>query len=147
MSTDTAIIALVNQALIAARARSGVKEHRRNGSVFSDGHPGATLDVSHRNIERIPQGVIELIKDEIERSEQPSPRKKKEQNVFISCCVDNNYWACRLALAHNRLTSFADEFSGLVHLRYLNLRANYLQEFPLVVRIKFFLSLCSHRFS
>lgn len=138
MSTDTAIIALVNQALIAARARSSVEEHRRNESVSSDGHPGATLDVSHRSIERIPQGVIELIKDEIERLEQPSPRKKKkkEQNVFISCCVDNNYWVCRLALAHNRLTSFSDEFSGLVHLRYLNLRANYLQEFPLVVRIK-----------
>lgn len=87
MSTDTAIIALVNQALIAARTRSSsVDEHRRNGSVSSNGHPGATLDMSHRGIERIPQGVIELIKDEIERSEQPSlerEKKKKKSRMHL----------------------------------------------------------------
>lgn len=80
--TDTAIIALVGQALIAARARSSVEEHRRNGSVSSDGHPGATLDLSHRNIARVPQGVIELIKDELERSGQKGPMA--EAGYFLS---------------------------------------------------------------
>lgn len=70
--TDVAVIALVNQALIAARARNIVAENRRNENVFSDGHPGVTLDASRRNIERIPLEVIALIKDEIERSAQPS---------------------------------------------------------------------------
>lgn len=76
--TDTTVIALVNQALIAARARCRVAEHRRNGSVSSEGHPGITLDVSRRSIARIPQEVIRLIKDEIERSAQLSQKKKRD---------------------------------------------------------------------
>lgn len=80
--TDTAIITLVGQALIAARARSSIEEHCRNGSVSSDGHPGATLDLSHRNIARVPQGVIELIKDELERSGQKGPMA--EEGYFLS---------------------------------------------------------------
>lgn len=70
--TDAAVIALVNQALIAARARNRVTENHRNENVSSDGHPGITLDASRRDIARIPQEVIALIKDEIERSAQPS---------------------------------------------------------------------------
>lgn len=91
--TDAAIIALVGQALIAARARSSVEEHSRNGSVASDGHPGATLDLSHRNIVRIPQGVIELIKDELERSGQkalghPPAGGTEEGSVLLTISID-----------------------------------------------------------
>jgi hypothetical protein len=39
----------------------------------------------------------------------------------------------RLALAHNQLTGFSDEFADLPRLRYLNLRSNFLREFPAAV--------------
>jgi hypothetical protein len=49
-----------------------------------------------------------------------------------------------LALAHNQLTSFSEEFSSLPRLRYLNLRSNFLKEFPLPVRtpLSSFLGVC-----
>lgn len=41
---------------------------------------------------------------------------------------------CRFALAYNQLASLPSEFSGLSRLRYLNLRANSIKEFPVAVR-------------
>ncbi|KAH8151123.1 uncharacterized protein LAJ45_04825 [Morchella importuna] len=61
-----------------------------------------TIDLSHQRIAAIPVEVLELVKCEIER----------------------------LALAHNQLTGFSDEFAALPRLRYLNLRSNFLREFP-----------------
>lgn len=41
----------------------------------------------------------------------------------------------RLALAHNQISTFPDEFATLPRLRYLNLRSNSLKLFPVAVRI------------
>ncbi|KAI5778241.1 RAM signaling pathway protein-domain-containing protein [Geopyxis carbonaria] len=101
-------LSLVVNALNQARDKAREIETRsRNGASLgeipgSSLRPGVTIDLSHAKIANIPLEVIELIKDEIER----------------------------LALAHNQLSSFPNEFASLPRLRYLNLRSNFLKEFP-----------------
>ncbi|KAG0639569.1 RAM signaling pathway protein-domain-containing protein [Tuber brumale] len=107
----TTCIALVANALRKARENNREAELRGRGNNSPDlgaqqqlyQRSGVTIDLSHQKISNIPLDVIELIKDEIER----------------------------LALAHNQLISFSEEFSSLPRLRYLNLRSNFLREFPL----------------
>ena len=51
--------------------------------------------------------------------------------ISDGCRAPRSY---RLALAHNQLSSFPEEFAGLCRLRYLNLRSNRLKVFPALVR-------------
>jgi Leucine-rich repeat (LRR) protein len=42
--------------------------------------------------------------------------------------------ADRLALSHNQISTFPDKFAECSRLRYLNIRSNFIREFPLAVR-------------
>ncbi|KAJ8129817.1 hypothetical protein O1611_g3814 [Lasiodiplodia mahajangana] len=65
--------------------------------------PGVTIDFSRLNIRYLPDEVVDIIKNELER----------------------------LALSHNKLTSFPARFSECTSLRYLNVRNNRIEKFPL----------------
>ncbi|KAF1987992.1 hypothetical protein K402DRAFT_392273 [Aulographum hederae CBS 113979] len=68
----------------------------------SDMNPGITIDLGAKGINHLPDEVINAIKDDIER----------------------------LALSHNRLSSFPVRLPECTRLRYLNVRWNHLREFP-----------------
>ncbi|KFA74642.1 hypothetical protein S40288_03203 [Stachybotrys chartarum IBT 40288] len=66
---------------------------------------GVTIDLSRKNIQKLPEEVVDIVKNELER----------------------------LALSHNQLTSLPARFSECTSLRYLNIRGNQLKEFPLLL--------------
>ncbi|TGJ84236.1 hypothetical protein E0Z10_g4541 [Xylaria hypoxylon] len=73
--------------------------------VSTELKPGITIDLSRLNIQYLPDEVVDVIKNELER----------------------------LALSHNKLTSFPARFSECTSLRYLNVRNNRIEEFPLAL--------------
>ncbi|KAF2840745.1 hypothetical protein M501DRAFT_930430 [Patellaria atrata CBS 101060] len=100
--TDDDLIALAKEAIEAAR-----EETRRSGADTDSStkdlqQPGITIDLGHRYIKKLPDEVIDIIKDEIER----------------------------LALSHNSITSFPLKIGECTRLRYLNVRYNFFREFP-----------------
>ncbi|KOS21716.1 Leucine-rich repeat-containing protein sog2 [Escovopsis weberi] len=64
---------------------------------------GVTIDLSRKGIHKLPEEVIDIVKNELER----------------------------LALSHNQLSSLPARFVECTSLRYLNIRGNYIKEFPM----------------
>ncbi|KAK9434816.1 RAM signaling pathway, SOG2 [Metarhizium brunneum] len=65
--------------------------------------PGVTIDLSRSAIPELPEELVDIFKDKLER----------------------------LALSHNQLSSLPVRLSECTSLRYLNIRANKIREFPL----------------
>ncbi|KAL4878538.1 RAM signaling pathway protein-domain-containing protein [Aspergillus karnatakaensis] len=92
---------------LARRAvENGIQETKRSlagSEAVSDVvKPKLTIDLGHSNISRIPEPVVDAIKDEVER----------------------------LSLSNNQLVHVPYRFAECSHLRYLNIRANNFREFP-----------------
>ncbi|KAL2013821.1 hypothetical protein VTN00DRAFT_1346 [Thermoascus crustaceus] len=92
---------------LARRAvENGILETKRSlaGSepVSDVVRPKLTIDLGHSNIVRIPESVVDIIKDEVER----------------------------LSLSNNHIFHIPYRFAECSHLRYLNIRANNFREFP-----------------
>ncbi|KAL2833409.1 RAM signaling pathway protein-domain-containing protein [Aspergillus cavernicola] len=92
---------------LARRAvENGIQETKRSlagSEAVSDVvKPKLTIDLGHSNISRIPEPVVDAIKDEVER----------------------------LSLSNNHLVHIPYRFAECSHLRYLNIRANNFREFP-----------------
>ncbi|GKZ64796.1 RAM signaling network component [Aspergillus niger] len=92
---------------LARRAvENGIQETKRSlagSEAVSDVvKPKLTIDLGHSNIVRIPEAVVDIIKDEVER----------------------------LSLSNNHLFHIPYRFAECSHLRYLNIRANSFREFP-----------------
>ncbi|KAK1143091.1 RAM signaling network component [Aspergillus melleus] len=92
---------------LARRAvENGIQETKRSlaGSeaVRDVVKPKLTIDLGHSNIIRIPEAVVDAIKDEVER----------------------------LSLSNNQLFHIPYRFAECSHLRYLNIRSNNFREFP-----------------
>ncbi|KAJ3487611.1 hypothetical protein NLG97_g6376 [Lecanicillium saksenae] len=66
---------------------------------------GVTVDLSRKNIQKLPEEVVDIVKDELER----------------------------LALSHNQLSALPARFSECTSLRYLNIRGNLIKEFPMTL--------------
>ncbi|KAJ5105450.1 hypothetical protein NUU61_002797 [Penicillium alfredii] len=85
---------------------SGIQDTKRSlaGSeaVTDVVKPKLTIDLGHSHIGRIPEPVVDIIKDEVER----------------------------LSLSNNHLVHIPYRFAECSHLRYLNIRANNFREFP-----------------
>lgn len=96
------VIALAREAMNDALQENETQAAEASG-VSTDLKPGITIDLSRKNIQALPDEVVDIIKNELER----------------------------LALSHNKLYSLPARFSECTHLRYLNLRANLMKEFPL----------------
>ncbi|KUL84499.1 hypothetical protein ZTR_06186 [Talaromyces verruculosus] len=88
---------------------NGIQETKRSlagSEAVSDVvRPKLTIDLGHSYISQIPEGVVDLIKDEVER------------HVLLS-------------LSNNQLLHIPYRFAECAHLRYLNIRANNFREFP-----------------
>ncbi|KAL3468323.1 RAM signaling pathway protein-domain-containing protein [Aspergillus heterothallicus] len=92
---------------LARRAvENGIQETKRSlagSEAVSDVvKPKLTIDLGHSNISRIPESVVDAIKDEVER----------------------------LSLSNNHLVHIPYRFAECSHMRYLNIRANNFREFP-----------------
>jgi hypothetical protein len=94
---NAACVALIAGALKGAREKTR-ELLSRNGAAHGDNgiqKPGVTLDLSHQRIANIPIEVIELIKDEIERSvvdhhrciPVPPPPKAVLTRSGVCCCL------------------------------------------------------------
>ncbi|KAF7585925.1 RAM signaling network component [Aspergillus hancockii] len=92
--------------LARCAVENGIQETKRSlagSEAVSDVvKPKLTIDLGHSNIVRIPEPVVNLIKDEVER----------------------------LSLSNNHLFHIPYRFAECSHLRYLNIRANNFREFP-----------------
>jgi hypothetical protein len=69
--------------------------------------PKLTLDLGHKNITRLPEEVVDLIKSEVES----------------------------LSLSQNQIMHIPPRFSECSHLHYLNIRSNVFREIPKGVRL------------
>ena len=67
--------------------------------------PGLTIDLGHSRIARLPEPVVDLIRDEVER----------------------------LSLSHNQIWHIPYRFVECAKIRYLNVRSNQIRDFPKAV--------------
>ncbi|PQE26181.1 RAM signaling pathway protein [Rutstroemia sp. NJR-2017a BBW] len=99
--SEAQVIALAREAMDTA-----LEDNRRKAvdtaAVSNELRPGVTIDLSHKQIQKFPDEVVDIIKNELER----------------------------LALSHNQISSFPARFAECTSLRYLNVRNNVIREFP-----------------
>ncbi|KAJ5812193.1 hypothetical protein N7474_008494 [Penicillium riverlandense] len=92
--------------LVRRTVETGIQDTKRSlaGSeaVSQVVKPKLTIDLGHSRIVRIPEPVVDIIKDEVER----------------------------ISLSNNHLFHIPYRFAECSHLRYLNIRANSFREFP-----------------
>lgn len=91
------------------KARQKIREALSGSEGLSDvARSTLTLDLGHKSIARIPETLVELIKDDVER----------------------------LSLSHNLLWLLPYKFSECSQLRYLNIRGNEFRDFPKAVCVE-----------
>ncbi|KAF2085925.1 hypothetical protein K490DRAFT_67212 [Saccharata proteae CBS 121410] len=111
--SDEEVIALARDAVEAARQDANGQD---NVAAQDQPRGGITIDLRHRDLKRIPDEVVDIIKDGLERC-----GKVPLQRLF------------GLALAHNWLESLPLRLAECTRLRYLNLRYNEIHIFPAAV--------------
>ncbi|KAK4101978.1 hypothetical protein N658DRAFT_558654 [Parathielavia hyrcaniae] len=106
------VLAMAREAMRAAHENEAMRAAHENeaqaaeaGGVSDTPKPGLTIDLSRKKIQTLPEEVVDIIKDELER----------------------------LALSHNYLQTFPTRLSECTSLRYLNVRQNRIREFPLAL--------------
>ncbi|TQN71398.1 Leucine-rich repeat-containing protein sog2 [Colletotrichum shisoi] len=100
--TSAQVIALARDAMQSALYENE-SQAAEASAVSNELKPGITIDLSRKGIQKLPDEVVDIIKNELER----------------------------LALSHNQVNSFPTRFSECTSLRYLNVRNNQIREFPL----------------
>ncbi|KAI9642876.1 RAM signaling network component [Ciborinia camelliae] len=98
------VIALAREYMNKALEENIVKA-AESSAVSNELKPGVTIDLSHKQIQRFPDEVVDIIKVELER----------------------------LALSHNQISTFPAKFAECTSLRYLNVRNNIIRDFPLAI--------------
>ncbi|KAB8300968.1 hypothetical protein EYC80_002892 [Monilinia laxa] len=98
------VIALAREYMNKAMEENIVKA-AESSAVSNELKPGVTIDLSHKQIQKFPEEVVDIIKIELER----------------------------LALSHNQISTFPAKFAECTSLRYLNVRNNIIREFPLAI--------------
>ncbi|TQV98011.1 hypothetical protein V2A60_006290 [Cordyceps javanica] len=101
--TPTQVIGLARDAMRMALESEG--QTVEASSVGTGLKSGVTVDLSRKNIQKLPEEVVDIVKDELER----------------------------LALSHNQLSALPTRFSECTSLRYLNIRGNLIKEFPMTL--------------
>lgn len=91
-------------ALVEEAMRGALEENGTKGMGNELGG-GITIDLSHKNIGVFPEEVVDIIKRELER----------------------------LALSHNKITTFPTRLAECQLLRYINIRNNAMREFPIAI--------------
>ncbi|KAG6010255.1 hypothetical protein E4U21_007304 [Claviceps maximensis] len=98
--TSSQVIALAREAMQMALESEGAAADA--GAVGPGLRSGITVDLSRKGIQKLPEEVVAIVKDQLER----------------------------LALSHNLLSTLPAKFSECTSLRYLNIRGNQIKEFP-----------------
>jgi len=124
---------------IARRAvENGIQETKRSlagNEVVSDvAKPKLIIDLRHSNIVHIPEPVVDIIKDEVERWVCFSAPANTTNSNREDMRGDLGLTSRRLSLSNNHIFHIPFRFSECSHLRYLNIRANNFREFPKGVR-------------
>lgn len=91
------VIQLAREAL-----RQALESESRAVEASAVGSTGVTIDLGRQNIQKLPEEVVDIIKNQVGR----------------------------LAMSHNLLSSLPARFSECKSLRYLNVRGNQIREFP-----------------
>ncbi|KAH6608034.1 hypothetical protein Trco_004347 [Trichoderma cornu-damae] len=98
---------ILTAAQVISLTRDAMRHALENESQAVDVGPGlksgVTIDLSRKGIQKLPEEVVDIVKNELER----------------------------LALSHNQLSSLPARFAECLSLRYLNIRGNQIKEFPL----------------
>ncbi|TWU74886.1 RAM signaling network component [Metarhizium rileyi] len=95
------VIGLAREAMQTALESEG--QAADAGAAGTPLRTGVTVDLSRKGIQKLPEEVVDIVKNQLER----------------------------LALSHNQLSSLPSRFSECTSLRYLNIRGNQIKEFPL----------------
>jgi hypothetical protein len=119
------VVALAKEAMKNALYENETKAAVASG-VSSELKPGITIDLSHKQIQRFPEEVVDIIKHELERYYLSCPTSGMMNAQLTHCFI-------RLALSHNQISTFPSRFSECTSLRYLNVRNNVIRDFPLCV--------------
>ena len=106
IKSDATLLSLDETAELCKRKVADAQQHTDQAlegeGVPSVVKPKLTLDLGHSSIARLPETVVDLIKDEVDR----------------------------LSLSHNQIWHIPLRFSECTHLRYLNIRSNVFREIP-----------------
>ncbi|KAG6042216.1 hypothetical protein E4U41_002559 [Claviceps citrina] len=100
LTSSAQVIALAREAMQTALESEGPAADA--GAVGTALRSGVTVDLSRKGIQKLPEEVVDIVKDQLER----------------------------LALSHNLLSTLPAKFSECTSLRYLNIRGNQIKEFP-----------------
>ncbi|KJZ80449.1 hypothetical protein HIM_00299 [Hirsutella minnesotensis 3608] len=100
--TPAQVIALAREAMQTA-LESEKNQAGDAGAVGPGLRSGVTIDLSRKGIHKLPEEVVDVVKNELER----------------------------LALSHNMLSTLPARFSECTSLRYLNIRGNQIRDFPM----------------
>jgi len=123
--TPSQVISLAREAMRNA-LESEKSQAAEAGAVAPGLRSGVTIDLSRKNIHKLPEEVVDIVKDELERSVLPKSPSRTAKSL-------THFYIHRLALSHNQLSSLPARFSECTSLRYLNIRGNQIKEFPLPV--------------
>ena len=122
------VVALAREAMKVALEENQTKAAEASG-VSNELKPGVTIDLSHKQIQRFPEEVVDIIKNELERyTFSILSYSEFSMNMQLTPL------SLRLALSHNQISTFPSRFSECTSLRYLNVRNNVIREFPQSVR-------------
>ena len=117
---------IINLAREAMRNALQTENQAAEASAVGTGlKTGVTIDLSRKNITKLPEEVVDIVKGELERSVASKP--------LVARSGADRLMASRLALSHNQLSSLPARFSECTSLRYLNIRGNQIKEFPMAV--------------
>ncbi|KAI4628948.1 hypothetical protein J4E83_003501 [Alternaria metachromatica] len=100
--SDDEVVALTKAAFEHSRQDINHRAAAETPRELQQQQPGITIDLGHKNIARLPDEVIDVIRAEIER----------------------------LALSHNLLSTLPSRLIECRRLRYLNVRYNAMREIP-----------------
>lgn len=115
------VVVLAREAMKNALDENQTKAAEASG-VSNELKPGVTIDLSHKQIQRFPEEVVDIIKNELERYFLSCPTRCKGLQLTL--------FSSRLALSHNLISTFPSRFAECTSLRYLNVRNNIIREFP-----------------
>lgn len=127
-----------SQVIVLARdaMKKAVEENQSQvaeaSTVSSELKPGVTVNLSHKNIQKLPEEVVDVIKDQLERYVIPTSIPYA-RDLVQGLRLTTRLTFARLALSHNKISSFPARFAECTLLRYLNVRNNRISEFPLPV--------------
>lgn len=119
------VIGLAREALrVALESETQAAEANAAGTGLKT---GVTVDLSRKNIQKLPEEVVDILKNELERLVRASAQ--------VAEAIIDEFHVNRLALSHNQLSTLPVRFSECTSLRYLNIRGNQIKEFPMTVRV------------